>query len=47
MFLAGRLGELSIAEMQCWLKQARQPVSGKKADLVDRLQGLLAARAGD
>lgn len=38
---AGRLRELSIPEMQCWLRARKLPVGGKKADLEARLAAAL------
>ncbi|PNH07402.1 hypothetical protein TSOC_006140 [Tetrabaena socialis] len=41
---AGRLGELTLPEMQCWLRARKAPVSGKKAEVEARLAALLQAR---
>ena len=39
---AGKLGELSIPQLKVLLKARRLPLSGKKADLITRLQAHLA-----
>ncbi len=41
-FAAGRLQDLSIAELKCFLKAHKLPVGGKKSDLVSRVEPLLA-----
>ena len=38
---AGRLQELSIPELKCFLKARKLPVGGKKADLLARMESLL------
>ncbi|EFJ44501.1 hypothetical protein VOLCADRAFT_95187 [Volvox carteri f. nagariensis] len=38
---AGHLSDLTLPEMQCWLRARKAPVSGKKADVEARLAGLL------
>ena len=37
----GCLKDLSVPEMQCYLRTRKQPVGGKKADLEQRLLSLL------
>ncbi|KXZ49646.1 hypothetical protein GPECTOR_20g503 [Gonium pectorale] len=41
----GRMGDLMLPEMQCWLRARKAPVSGKKADVEARLAGLLGLAA--
>ncbi len=38
---SGLLMDLSIAEIQCYLRSRKQPVSGKKAELLNRLAAIL------
>ena len=38
----GKLAELTVPEMKCFLKGRKLPVGGKKADLIARLEGCLA-----
>ncbi|KAK9810009.1 hypothetical protein WJX72_003309 [[Myrmecia] bisecta] len=42
---AGKLADLSIPELKCWLKARKLPLGGKKADLVQRVTGHLAPAA--
>ena len=41
-FAAGKLADLSIPELKCFLKARKLPVGGKKSDLVARVEPLLA-----
>ena len=41
-FAAGKLADLSILELKCFLKARKLPVGGKKSDLVARVEPLLA-----
>jgi hypothetical protein len=38
---SGKLQELSIPEMQCWLRSRKLPVGGKKGDLEARILNAL------
>ena len=40
-FAAGKLADLSIPELKCFLKARKLPVGGKKSDLVARVEPLL------
>ncbi|KAL0019186.1 hypothetical protein WJX77_001417 [Trebouxia sp. C0004] len=40
-FAAGKLADLSIPELKCFLKARKLPVGGKKSDLVTRVEPLL------
>lgn len=39
---AGQLGDLTIPEAKCWLKEKKLPVKGKKEDLVARIKECVA-----
>ena len=41
-FAVGKLADLSIPELKCFLKARKLPVGGKKSDLVARVEPLLA-----
>lgn len=41
LLAGGQLGSLTLPEMKCLLKAKGQPVGGKKADILARLQQLL------
>lgn len=42
---AGKMKDVSVPEMQCFLKAHKQAVGGKKADLEARVAALLGAAA--
>jgi 2-methylisocitrate lyase-like PEP mutase family enzyme len=45
---AGKLEDLTIPEMKCFLKDRKLAVSGKKADLIARIRATMeASKASD
>lgn len=43
---AGRLGELTVPEAKCWLKERKLPLKGKKEDLIARIREHMGSNAG-